>query len=229
MAEASNRTQRAARDKRRVGGGAAWTHDDPRLRSALRRLDAHGFAWEDVAGEILPVFERARPSSYPVDPPALTVLPPGVTVGFGVDAGPAFMRVSTTHVAHWPVDLAGLAERALDNLDRRARTADERDLLRDTIADVPVVVFQSRDGWASTAVLVPEPDGPSLRAAARALRRAVARPADRAAGRRRPGVRHLADRGIRGGRSERAYGSRGSTGVTAPSAAGRSLERRVAI
>lgn len=155
---AKHRTSRGDRapDKRRVGGGAARIHDDPRFRSALRRLDAHGFAWEDVAGEILPVFERARPSSYPVDPPALTVLPPGVTVGFGVDAGPAFMRISTTHVTHWPVDLGGLAERALDNLDRRASTADERDLLRDTIADVPVVVFQSRDGWASTTVLLPD-------------------------------------------------------------------------
>jgi hypothetical protein len=66
------------------------------------------------------------------------------------------MRISTTHVAHWPVDLGALAERALDNLDRRARSADERDLLRDAIADVPVVVFQSRDGWASTTVLLPD-------------------------------------------------------------------------
>ena len=124
----------------------------------LRRLDAHGFAWEDVACDILPVFERARPSSYPVDPPALTVLPPGVTVGFGVDAGPAFMRVSTTHLG------------ALAGRPRRARRAGARQpatgapgpptsatSLRD--ADrrrARSVVFQSRDGWASTTVLLPD-------------------------------------------------------------------------
>ena len=155
---AKHRTRRGdrSRGKLRVEGGAAWIHEDPRFRSALRRLDAHGFAWDDVASEILPVFERARPFTYPVDPPALTVLPPGVTVGFGVDAGPAFMRISTKHLAHWPVDLAALASRALDNLTRRAHEADQRDLLRDAVDDVPVIVFQSRDGWASTTVLLPE-------------------------------------------------------------------------
>lgn len=155
---AKHGTRRGDRSRRKlsVEGGAAWIHDDPRFRGALRRLDAHGFAWGDVASDILPVFERARPFSYPVDPPALTVVPPGVTVGFGVDAGPAFMRVSTTHLAQWPVDVAALATRALDNLARRAREADERDVLRDAVDDVPVVVFQSRDGWASTTVLLPQ-------------------------------------------------------------------------
>ncbi len=155
-------------------GGAAWIHDDPRFRSALRRLDAHGFAWEDVAGEILPVFERARPSSYPVDPPALTVLPPGVTVGFGVDAGPAFMRISTTHVAHWPVDLGGLAERALDNLDRRAWTADDRDLLRDTHRGCPGHRLPVARRLGVDDRPAARTDGPSFRATARALRCAVA-------------------------------------------------------
>jgi hypothetical protein len=148
------RRDRSAR-KPRPRGGAAWIQDDPRFRDALRQLDAHGFAWNDVASAILPVFERARPFSDPVDPPALTVLPPGVTVGFGVDAGPAFMRVSTAHLAHWPVDLPELATLALDNLAGRAREADARDLLRDTVDGVPVTVFQSQDGWASTTVLLP--------------------------------------------------------------------------
>ena len=156
MAKHQTRRGGRSRSKLRVKDGAAWIHDDPAFRSALRRLDAHGFAWDDVASEILPVFERARPSSYPVDPPALTVLPPGVTVGFGVDAGPAFMRISTAHLAHWPVDLPGLAVRALDNLRNRARDADERNLLRDSVDDVPVTVFQSHDGWASTMVLLPD-------------------------------------------------------------------------
>jgi hypothetical protein len=155
---AKHRTRRGdrSRSKLRVKDGAAWIHDDPRFRSALRQLDAHGFAWDDVASEILPVFERARPFSYPVDPPALTVLPPGVTVGFAVDAGPAFMRISATHVAHWPIDLPELAVRALDNLTRRAREVDERDLLHDSVDDVPITAFQSHDGWASTTVLLPE-------------------------------------------------------------------------
>jgi hypothetical protein len=129
---------------------------NPSLRAILRRIDAHGFDWQDLADDVLPVFERARPYPYPVDPPALTVMPPGVTVGFGVDAGPAFMRIATTHLAAWPVDLAGLAERALDNLTRRTRRAHRRDVERGFIGDESVDFFQSGDGWASTTVLVPD-------------------------------------------------------------------------
>lgn len=144
------------RGKARSHGPGAWVGDDPRFRATLRRLDANGFAWEDVARDVLPVFERARPYPFAMDPPALAVLPPGVTVAFAVDAGPAFMRIATTHLEDWPVDVAGLADQALANLARRARKARPRDLMRDAIADVPVTVFQSMDGWASTSVLLPE-------------------------------------------------------------------------
>ena len=154
MSKRRERTS-GARGRFKVRGGAAWVRDDPRFRATLRRLDAHGFAWDDIADDIFPVFERARPFAHPVDPPALTVLPPGVTVGFGIDAGPAFMRIATTHLAGWPVDVAALAERALANLARRTRDADPRDLVHGTVADVPVVAFTSQDGWASTAVLLP--------------------------------------------------------------------------
>ena len=110
----------------------------------------------EIAEDVLPVFERARPFTYDVEPPAQAVVPPGVTVGFGVDLGLAFMRVGVGHLDDWPVDLAGLTERALRNLRRRARHARDYDLVREPIGGIPTVVFQSRDGWASTAVLVPE-------------------------------------------------------------------------
>lgn len=119
-------------------------------------MDEHGFAWEDLAEDVLPVFERARPFAYEVGPPAHAIVPPGVTVGFGVDVGPAFVRVGLGHLEAWPVDLAGLTERAMRNLRRRARKAHDYDLVQNSIGGVPTVAFQSRDGWASTAVLVPE-------------------------------------------------------------------------
>jgi hypothetical protein len=137
-------------------GGADWIHQDPRFRATLRRLDAGGFTWEALADDVLPVFERARPFSYPLDPPALMILPPGVTVGFGLDAGPAFMRIATSHLVGWPVDLAGLAERALGNLALRTRRAHPHDVQRGFVGEIPVDFFQSGDGWASTTVLVPD-------------------------------------------------------------------------
>jgi hypothetical protein len=129
---------------------------EPRLHALLRQIDDHGFAWEDLADDILPVFERARPFTYDVEPPAHAIVPPGVTVGFGMDLGPAFARVGLRHLEAWPVDLAGLTERALHNLRRRARKARDYDLVTEWIDGVPTVAFQSRDGWASTAVLIPE-------------------------------------------------------------------------
>ncbi len=119
------------------------------------RLDGHGFDWDDVADDILPIFERARPLGHPVDPPAQVVVPPGVTIGFGVDLGLAFGRVSLVHLDDWPVDLVAVTERALRNLRKRARNAVGYDLVEESVGGVPTMAFQSRDGWASTTVLVP--------------------------------------------------------------------------
>ena len=125
-------------------------------RRLLTEIGDHGFAWDDVADEILPVFERARPFAFEVDPPALAIVPPGVTIGFGVDLGLAFARVAAAHLDGWPVDLAGLTDRALRNLRKRTRHARDFDLVEGPVGGVPTVAFQSRGGWASTTVLVPD-------------------------------------------------------------------------
>ena len=139
-----------------TGSGPTFLERDPRVRTLLGRIDRGGLTWEDVADDVLPVFERARPFTYEVEPPAHAVVPPGVTIGFGVDLGLAFARVGTVQLESWPVDLPGLTERALRNLRRRARRARDYDLVREPIGGFPTVAFQSRDGWASTVVLLPD-------------------------------------------------------------------------
>jgi hypothetical protein len=139
-----------------IGAAPAFLDRNPRIQALLGRIDDHGLTWRDIAGDVLPVFERARPFTYDVEPPAHAVVPPGVTIGFGVDLGLAFARVGTAQLDEWPVDLAGLTERALRNLRRRARQARDYDLIREPIGGTTTVAFQSRDGWASTAILVPE-------------------------------------------------------------------------
>lgn len=121
-----------------------------------RSLDQQRIVWDEVADDILPVFERARPFAYEIEPPVHAVVPPGVTIGFGIDLGLAFARVPATQLEAWPVDLEGLTAQALRNLRQRARDATAFDLVRERIGRVPTVVFQSRDGWASTAILVPD-------------------------------------------------------------------------
>jgi len=157
--------RRGDRERKRVRGRtpprahSPRLGSDPRLLRALRRVDATGFTWDAVADAILPVFERARPFSFKVDPPALTALPPGVSVGFGVDAGPAFMRVSTAHLASWAIDLETLTTRALANLQDRTRALDARDVRLGEIDGIAVDLFESGDGWASTTVLLPDAMG----------------------------------------------------------------------
>ena len=153
----SDRTDRHHRTRDHLdGSAAARISRDPRVRALLGRIDEHGLTWQDIAGDVLPVFERAHPHTYDIEPPAHAVVPPGVTIGFGVDLGLAFARVGTAQLETWPVDLTGLTERALRNLRRRVRHARGYDLVREPIGGVTTVAFQSRDGWASTAVLVPE-------------------------------------------------------------------------
>jgi hypothetical protein len=129
---------------------------DVGLLAALREMGERGFDWDEVADDVLPIFERARPFGVEIDPPARTIVPPGVTIGFGVDLGLAFARVSVVHLAEWPIDVKALTERALRNLRKRARQMVDFDLVTEPIGGVPAMAFQSRDGWASTAVLVPE-------------------------------------------------------------------------
>ena len=151
------RPRRSSFEARLVAGtGPPTRADEALLRGLIERMDDRGFDWDDVADDVMPIFERARPFSFEVDPPVRTIVPPGLTIGFGVDLGLAFARVSVVHLAGWPVELAGLTDRALRNLRKRARHAVDYDLVSEPIGGVPTTAFQSRDGWASTAVLVPE-------------------------------------------------------------------------
>jgi len=155
--QGANRPRGKHRTRRHLAGAsAAFLDRNPHVRTLLGRIDRGGLTWADVADDILPVFERARPFTYEMEPPAHAVVPPGVTVGFGVDLGLAFARVGAAQLEDWPVDLAELTERALRNLRRRAKQARDYDLVREPIGGYPTIAFQSRDGWASTAVLVPE-------------------------------------------------------------------------
>ncbi len=144
------------RVRRAAKGRQPALPDDRFAADLLGDIGRHGFAWDDVADEILPVFERARPFPFEMGPAARAIVPPGVTIGFGVDLGLAFARVAAAHLEGWPVDLTGLTDRALRNLRKRTRHARDYDLVEGPVGGVPTVAFQSRDGWASTAILVPD-------------------------------------------------------------------------
>jgi hypothetical protein len=115
-----------------------------------------GLDWKGAAGVVVPLFQRVRP--YPPGFPegVRHVLPPGISVTFGVDTGPAFVHVTPEVLARWERSIGEVAECALENLHRRAAVVKPASVLRDSVADVPLQALQSGTGSASTFVLVPD-------------------------------------------------------------------------
>ena len=111
--------------------------------------------WKSVAPRVVPLFERVRP--YPRGAPARAqaIVAPGVTVGFGIDIGPAFLTVSPELVESWSLSVADLAAHALANLHAVAGKVDSSEVKRAPLAGVDVDALQTRRGIGSVLVLAP--------------------------------------------------------------------------
>ena len=90
--------------------------------AALQGFDPD-LGWDSVADNVIPLFQRVRP--YPAEFPEAvrTILPPGLSVSFGIDMGPAFTHVTADFMERWCLTIGELTDRALANLDRRAAEA----------------------------------------------------------------------------------------------------------
>jgi hypothetical protein len=137
-----------------AGPGVVVPSPDEVLAAMRRfRFDA---PFADLAPDLLPMFERRRPMP-PGTPPSLTViLRPGVTVGFGIDLGPASVRVSRSLLDDWGIGIDELTTTALANLRDRAFAQALPPVVREAIGGHPTVAFQSEDGWASVLLLAPD-------------------------------------------------------------------------
>ena len=116
----------------------------------------HGLEWSDLADRVIPVFQRVRPYPPGMPEPVRVIVPPGLSVGFGVDIGPAFLGVHEDMLDSWPVTAPELLERALANLARRMAGVKRDELIASSVSDVPIRALQSSSGGASTYVLLPE-------------------------------------------------------------------------
>ena len=112
--------------------------------------------WEVIASEVVPLFQRVRPYHPSMPEQLRIVVPPGLSVGFGVDIGPAFITVSPEMAEEWGVRADDILARALANLEGRMAAVRPRDVYDGTIGDMPVRFLQSPTGSASSYVLVPQ-------------------------------------------------------------------------
>ena len=111
--------------------------------------------WPTLADRIVPAFQRVRPYPPGHPEPLRILVPPGLSVGFAIDIGPAFLNVDTEMIERWSLTPAELLARAMDNLDRRMGGISPDDVVAASIDGQPIRVLQSSTGSASTYVLLP--------------------------------------------------------------------------
>ncbi|MBA3627815.1 MAG: hypothetical protein H0W60_08780 [Chloroflexi bacterium] len=128
------------------------------LLDAIEHVDLER-PWPQIGEFLLPVLQRRRALPPGGDRPLKKRYPPGIEVGFGVDIGPAFMHVTDTLLDGWGVTDTEVADRALANLRSLAAARGMHALFCDSVDGVPTRAFQSREGWASALVLLPDEFG----------------------------------------------------------------------
>ena len=122
--------------------------------AALDRIPAD-LEYEDVASDLVPVFPRVRPYHERMPEPVSLLVQPGLTVGIGIDVGPAFVSVNPTLLERWGRTADEVLEQALANLDIRMAAVSPSEIHDGAVADIPVRFLQSSMGVASSYVLRP--------------------------------------------------------------------------
>lgn len=128
--------------------------DEATVLAAMNRLDL-GRPWSKASADVRPMLPRIRPYPFPVEP-VRTMLPPGILVGFGIDFGPALAMIDPGQLERWGIGVDAVADRALDNVRKIAASCDPGRVVRQSVADVPVMALQTGEGIAASMLLVPE-------------------------------------------------------------------------
>lgn len=125
------------------------------VMAALEGVDLEQ-PWAALRHQVIPVLPRWRPLPRQVDDPVTRQWPPGLETQFGLDIGPAFLYIGSWALGHWGVTPDELAEQAVANVRDKVTGRRHHPLIVDSIGGMPLTAFQSRDGWASTLLLVPD-------------------------------------------------------------------------
>ncbi len=123
--------------------------------SAIEALDLAA-PWEAVAPRLRLALPRRRPLPPGTDDLPTREFAPGIRVTLGLDIGPAMLFVAREQLKGWGVTADRAFRRALSNVRVRVRLRRRFALLHETILGTSTVAFQSREGWASSLLLLPE-------------------------------------------------------------------------
>jgi hypothetical protein len=125
------------------------------VMAAIEAVDLDA-PWEQMAPRLRPALPRRRPLPPGVDDLPTQEFGPGIQVTLGLDIGPAMLFVAHEQLAGWGVTAERAFRRAISNIKVRVRLRGQFALLHEPICGVPTLAFQSREGWASALLLLPE-------------------------------------------------------------------------
>lgn len=123
------------------------------LRRAIKQIPDR-LDWDWARDRLVPAFERPGFEPNPLDPRLLTVVPPGVTIGFGIDLGPALAKVSEQMSSQWESSLEQIQEAAFEHLRATTASLDAKAVEKANFGGHLIRVMRLPDGWASSILLV---------------------------------------------------------------------------
>jgi hypothetical protein len=129
--------------------------DVTEVMAAIEALDLEA-PWQEAAPNLRPALPRRRPLPPGTEDLPSLVYPPGIPAVLGLDIGPAMLFVRHEQLAHWGVSADHGFRRALANVRERIGRRRRFALIHEGICGEPATAFQSREGWASTLLLLPE-------------------------------------------------------------------------
>lgn len=112
--------------------------------------------WEWAAPRLTPLFERGDGARIPGDPNVNVVTPLGVAIGFGVEIGPTFARVTRSMLQRWEARLEQVETAAFEHLGRVAAGLTRSDVQHAVYRGHLMHALVEPGGWASSVILAGE-------------------------------------------------------------------------
>lgn len=122
------------------------------IRSALAGIPGD-MSWDWAEPRVVPLFERGYDEKTTPDQFVNTASPLGVGIGFGIEAGPLFARITTSMAERWETTVEQLEASAYANLARAAAALTPRDVQPAVHHGHLVRILPRPPGWASSIVL----------------------------------------------------------------------------
>lgn len=125
------------------------------LRRALGEVPQE-MNWEWAEPRLTPLFERMDAGGIDGDPTINAVTPLGVAIGFGIEIGPTFARVTKSMAQRWEASVEQIEAAAFRHLEKVVQKLSRKDLQHAVHHGHMARCMPEPGGWASSVILAGE-------------------------------------------------------------------------